>query len=268
MTDKKKKMSTIGGAKDEVNEEEKQKKESSLNFLDEKDVFKIVLSQMQSQLVQLKEQEISIIKGKALALLEGEEKERVRVSREIHDGIGQMLTAIKLAANFIQGQDELKQELKKMIDDTISEARRVSFDLMPSVLLNFGLVSSVKILCENTEKYAGICVNQSYDDSIILTTISFEKAVTLYRLIQEALNNIFKHANAKKITIKIENHMQCIHVLIEDDGVGFDVDHKTKEATTSKGLSSMHQRAELSGGTFTIESKEGIGTIIKIAIPI
>ena len=249
MTDKNKIMSTILGEEDGVNEEEAQKRESSLNFLDEKDVFKIVLSQMQSQLVQLKEQEISILKGKALALLEGEEKERVRVSREIHDGIGQMLTAIKLVANFIQGQDELKQELKKMIDDTISEARRVSFDLMPSVLLNFGLVSSVKILCENAEKYAGICVNQSYDESIILTTISFEKSVTLYRLIQEALNNILKHANAKNLIIKIENNMQCIHVLIEDDGVGraqaAEIEKDRPKNHRSTGLANIRNRLEL-----------------------
>jgi len=241
--------------------------ESPLSFLDEKDVFKILLSQMQNQLVQLKEQEVAIVKGNAMALLEGEEKERGRVSREIHDGIGQMLTAIKLVANSIKGQDELKSELKGMIDDTISEARRISFNLMPSVLLNFGLIPSVKILCENAEKYAGLKVHQSYSEDLLTINIPFEKAVTLYRLIQEALNNILKHANAKNIFIKIGNNLQTINVWIEDDGEGFETNSKDK-INTGKGLSSMSQRAELNGGKCTIESSFGKGTKIDIVIPL
>jgi two-component system NarL family sensor kinase len=240
----------------------------SVNFLEEKDVFKILLSQMQNQLVQIKEQEIAIIKEKTLALLEGEEKERVRISSEIHDGIGQMLTAIKLVANSIKGQDELKVELKKMIDDTISEARRVSFNLMPSVLLNFGLVPSVKILCENAEKYAGLKINQSFSEDEALKNISFEKAVILYRLIQEALNNILKHANAKNIFMQIENNAQLINVLIEDDGEGFEMSKSKNTINTGKGLSNMYQRAELSGGKCSIESRPGKGTKINFVIPL
>lgn len=240
---------------------------SSLNFLDEKDVFKILLSQMQSQLVQLKEQEIAIVKGNAQALLEGEEKERGRVSREIHDGIGQMLTAIKLAVNAIKDQEELKLELKGMIDDTISEIRRISFNLMPSVLLNFGLIPSVKILCENAERYGGLKVNQSYNEGVLISTISFEKAVTLYRIIQEALNNSLKHANAKNIFIQIEEKQQCINAFISDDGDGFEISSKDK-TNVGKGLSSMSQRAEINGGKYTIESGLGKGTKIEIIIPL
>jgi two-component system NarL family sensor kinase len=239
---------------------------SSLNFLDEKDVFKILLNQMQSQLVLLKEQEISIVKGNALALIEGEEKERGRVSREIHDGIGQMLTAIKLAVNAIKDQEELKVELKAMIDDTISEIRRISFNLMPSVLLNFGLIPSVKILCENAERYGGLKVNQTYSEDILIANISFEKATTLYRIIQEALNNILKHANAKNVFIRIEEKSQGIIVSIIDDGDGFQTIAKDT-ISLGKGLSSMSQRAEISGGKCTIESETGKGTKIDIMIP-
>ncbi len=242
--------------------------EVSVNFLEEKDVFKILLSQMQNQLVQLKEQEIALMKEKTAALLEGQEKERGRISREIHDGLGQMLTAIKLVLNSIKGQDELKIELKKMIDDTISEARRISFNLMPSVLLNFGLIPSVKILCENTDKYGEIKVKQSFEETEALGNISFDKAVNIYRLIQEALNNILKHANAKNIFIKISNNSQHITVLIEDDGEGFVINKKERKINTGKGLSSMYQRAELNGGKCTIDSKPGKGTKINIVIPL
>lgn len=242
--------------------------EMQVNFLEEKDVFKILLSQMQNQLVQIKEQEIALMKEKTAALLEGQEKERGRISREIHDGLGQMLTAIKLVLNSIKGQDELKIELKKMVDDTISEARRISFNLMPSVLLNFGLIPSVKILCENTEKYGGIKVHQSLEEDESVSEISFDKAVNLYRLIQEALNNILKHANAKNIFIKIENNEQQIDVLIEDDGDGFDMNNSEGKINTGKGLSSMYQRAELNGGKCTIDSKPGKGTKINIIIPL
>ncbi len=242
--------------------------EMSVNFLEEEDVFKLLLSQMQNQLVQIKEQEISLMKEKTAALLEGQEKERGRISREIHDGIGQMLTAVKLVLNSIKGQDELKIELKKMVDDTISEARRISFNLMPSVLLNFGLIPSVKILCENTEKYGNLKINQSLEENESLSEISFDKAVNLYRLIQEALNNILKHANAKNIFIKIENNSQLINVSIEDDGDGFETTSTEGKINTGKGLSSMYQRAELSDGKCTIDSKPGKGTKIHIVIPL
>lgn len=242
--------------------------EVSVNFLEEKDVFKILLSQMQNQLVQLKEQEIALMKEKTAALLEGQEKERGRISREIHDGLGQMLTAVKLVLNSIKGQDELKIELKKMIDDTISEARRISFNLMPSVLVNFGWIPSVKILCENTEKYGAIKVNYSIEEDESLNKISFDKAVNLYRLVQEAFNNILKHANAKNIFVKIENNSQLINVLIEDDGDGFEINKNEGKINTGKGLSSMYQRAELNGGKCTIDSKPGKGTKINIIIPL
>jgi two-component system, NarL family, sensor kinase len=242
--------------------------EVSVNFLEEKDVFKILLSQMQNQLVQIKEQEIALMKEKTAALLEGQEKERGRISREIHDGLGQMLTAVKLVLNSIKGQDELKVELKGMIDDTISEARRISFNLMPSVLVNFGWIPSVKILCENTEKYGGPKVNYSIEEDDALNNISFDKAVNLYRLTQEALNNILKHANAKNIFIKIENNSQLINVLIEDDGDGFEMNNSEGKINTGKGLSSMYQRAELNGGKCTIDSKPGKGTKINIIIPL
>ncbi len=242
--------------------------EVSVNFLEEKDVFKILLSQMQNQLVQIKEQEMAIMKEKTAALLDGQEKERGRISREIHDGIGQMLTAVKLVLNSIKGQDELKIELKKMVDDTISEARRISFNLMPSVLVNFGWIPSVKILCENTEKYGGPKINYSIEEDESLNNISFDKAVNLYRLIQEALNNILKHANAKNIFIKIENNSQLINVSVEDDGDGFEISNSEGKINTGKGLSSMYQRAELNGGKCTIESKPGKGTKINIVIPL
>jgi signal transduction histidine kinase len=242
--------------------------EVSMNFLEEKDVFKILLSQMQNQLVQIKEQEIAIMREKTAALLEGQEKERGRISREIHDGLGQMLTAVKLVLNSIKGQDELKIELKKMVDDTISEARRISFNLMPSVLVNFGWIPSVKILCENTEKYGGAKVNLSIEEDESLNNISFDKAANLYRLVQEAFNNILKHANAKNIFVQIGNNAQLINVLIEDDGEGFEMNNTDGRINTGKGLSSMYQRAELNGGKCTIESKPGKGTKINIIIPL
>ncbi len=179
-----------------------------------------------------------------------------------------MLTAVKLVLNSIKGQDELKIELKKMVDDTISEARRISFNLMPSVLVNFGWIPSVKILCENTEKYGGLKINYSIEEDESLNNISFDKAVNLYRLIQEALNNILKHANAKNIFIKIENNAQLINVSIEDDGDGFEMNRSEGKINTGKGLSSMYQRAELNGGKCTIDSKPGKGTKINIVIPL
>jgi two-component system NarL family sensor kinase len=240
----------------------------AVNFIEEKDVFRLLLNQMQHQLVQIKEQEIAIIKEKTSSLLQGEERERERISKELHDGIGQMLTAIKLMSNAIKGQDDVKIELKKMIDETIAETRRISFNLMPSVLLNFGLIPSVKILCENAEKYSMLKINHSLTESELINNITFEKKVTLYRLIQEAINNILKHANASNVFIKIENDIHNIFVQIQDNGNGFEIDKAKKKVNGGKGLSNMFQRAELCGGICTIDSQLGTGTNVNITIPL
>ena len=247
--------------------EEKGATKKDLTFFDENDVLNILLRKMQVQYTQLKEQEIAIVKGKALALIEGEDRERTRVSREIHDSIGQMLTAIKLATNQIQGQDELKSDIKNMINETISEVRRISFDLMPSVLINLGLISSVKILCENIEKYGNISVVQLYDDEISSTIMSLEKSIPIYRIIQESFNNILKYSKAKNVLIKIEKKINYISVSIKDDGIGF-LEKDFTNLKKGKGLINMKQRAELCNGKFKIESSPKNGTEIEFTIPI
>lgn len=247
--------------------EEKSVNKEDLTFFDENDVLNILLRKMQIQYTQLKEQEIALVKAKALALIKGEDKERSRVSQEIHDSIGQMLTAIKLATNQIQGQDELKSDIKNMINDTISEVRRISFDLMPSGLTNLGLISSVKILCQNTEKYGNITIIQSYGGDFSSISVSLEKSIPIYRIIQESFNNILKHSKAKNVLIKMENKINHINVSIFDDGLGF-IEKDITNTSKGKGLINMKQRAELCDGKFTLESSPNKGTKIEFTIPI
>ena len=116
-------------------------------------------------------------------------------------------------------------------------------------------------------KYGCVNVDQYYDETILSTTIPLEKSITLYRIIQEAFNNILKHAKAKNIIIKIENNLNNINVLIIDDGIGFII-NKNTNSNKGKGLYNMLQRSELSGGQFFLESNYNKGTRIKVIIPI
>jgi len=201
---------------------------------------------------------------KLAAQIEGAESERARVSRELHDGLGQMLNVVKMTAKSLEGEPAVKKKLVELIDASIDESHKVSENLMPSKLQIFDLKSSLEDLCE------------TYDSAILKVdfTTNLKEGeldkikINIYRIVQEALNNIQKHANAKLVSIQLYKKQRQIMLTIEDDGIGFDLKKVQENAAKNKnhGLINMIDRVKSMGGEIDIDSDKRLGTNIIIHI--
>jgi PAS domain S-box-containing protein len=204
-------------------------------------------------------------------LLAAQENERKRISQELHDSIGQVLTAAKFSLERKISQMNRKQapagilleDVIAMLQNAIEESRRISMDLWPSILEDLGILPSINWFCRNFEKiYAGIRIEKQF--AIQENEIPASRKIVIYRVLQEALNNIAKHSQADHVRLALSKNQSVIEFLIEDNGKGFD------RVTYYKGLglSSMRERVEFSGGAFRVESNPGSGTTIHANWPI
>jgi signal transduction histidine kinase len=206
-------------------------------------------------------------------LLNAQEEERKRIALELHDSIGQNLTAIKYRVeNAIKemGQNKAFNAAKELepvilvVQGAIEEVRTISMNLRPSILDDLGILATISWVCREIESiYSGIRIEKEINmeerdvpDSLKIIT---------YRLMQEALNNIVKHSWASLINLSLERTDGRIELTIKDNGVGFDVERMLSEDRSKRGLglSSMKERTELSGGSFSIKSKKGEGTTVR-----
>jgi two-component system sensor histidine kinase DegS len=195
--------------------------------------------------------------------------ERQRLSRELHDGIGQLLIAIKLRLEGLLYQDarEIKnsiQELKKYFDTIIDEVRRISNNLMPSVLEAFGIAIAFRNLFADTEELSGLRIQfvskGSFED------LDKKTKTYVYRLTQEALSNIVKHAEAGEVHVTLVREYETLTLVIRDNGKGFSLENAGKEG--GNGIHNMRERASLLQGSIDIKSVPGKGTIITVIVPI
>lgn len=209
-------------------------------------------------------------KTRSGSLLEGQEEERRRLARELHDGIGQMLTGLKLhteqlgSAPFTEKQRRTYDELRRLLHETIDSTRTVAYNLMPSVLSDFGVAAALRLLAEQTAKSSGIAVEFSGTEPLRLDD-SVETG--LYRIAQEALHNAVKHAGAGRIVLGLERKHGAVLLTIEDDGRGFDARRKRGKSLGS-GLRNMRTRAELLDGSLKISSEPDRGTRVLVKLPV
>ncbi|MDR1381995.1 MAG: PAS domain-containing sensor histidine kinase [Tannerella sp.] len=202
------------------------------------------------------------------SMLAGEERERKRLAAEIHDNIGQMLTALKMRFEFLP-QNREYAEIKNIIASIVNETRKVCTELQPSVLIDFGLKAAINDLLKTIRSSTNIHVH--LEDSMEDHILPKNKEIAVYRIIQEATNNIIKHARAGNMRIKLESDAENICTHIEDDGKGFDMDmdklYKKDTYKKTYGLISMKERAEFLNADFEIKSRKGKGTVIRLTIP-
>ncbi|MEX2485773.1 MAG: ATP-binding protein [Brumimicrobium sp.] len=203
-----------------------------------------------------KQQQLDLVKNKQQksilqAIREGEKKERVRVSSELHDGLSAELTALRIALENTEG---INDQTLKLVKNAHLITRRISHNLSPLLLEEKGLVEAIRYFTE---------LNQNDKNKIAFFTniknqlnLNVNDASILYRCTQEIIQNAIKHANAKFIHVQIVQEQNRITISVEDDGVGFD----TKAKTDSIGLSSIKERINLIGGDFEIESQEKEGS--------
>jgi PAS domain S-box-containing protein len=240
---------------------------------------------------ELLQQEINERKQTELALLESErklrlissqllssqEEERRRIARELHDSIGQSLAAIKFnVENFIEeiGKDQggrLANSLERIVpvvQNAMEEARRIYTGLRPSMLDDLGIVATISWFCrEFLRTYASICIELQTD--IEEEQIPEPLKIVIFRIVQEALNNIARHSRAELVNLSLVGQDGLIELVIEDNGIGFDLESALARSYHEKGLgiAGMKERTELSGGVFDIESFIDEGTTILASWP-
>jgi len=204
------------------------------------------------------------------AMLEGQESERIRIAKDLHDGLGGLLSTVK--AHFAKVQSEIKKIEKiqiynkatGMIDEACDEVRRVSHNLMPGILRLSGLVAAVHQIVNNLEDTHDFKVD--YEVSSMEVALSESQEIFIYRVIQELTNNIIKHSGAKSILIQMIGSSTSIQLVVEDDGVGFDLNAPIEKY--GLGLKSVASRVNFLNGDIDIRTNINEGTSITINIPI
>ena len=208
-------------------------------------------------------------------LMAAQEKERKRISRELHDELGQSLTIIKMRLRFIQenlmsDQIVLKEECENStlyINQVIENMRRLSQDLSPAVLEDLGLTVALRWVIGNFIKNGNILITQ--DIMNIDQLLPVDSQIILYRILQETLTNIGKHSGAAHVSVVVREQDGGINFSVEDDGKGFEMEPSLAERTTPAGLGlkTVDERVRMLGGTLSIWSRKGKGTRIAFRIP-
>ncbi|NOS54970.1 MAG: response regulator [Cyclobacteriaceae bacterium] len=200
---------------------------------------------------------------KKMAQLEGEEKERSRIAKDLHDGLGQMLNAIKMNAQ-MNFAGEAASQLFMQLDETIEECVRISENLSPAKLLHFDLATCLQSLCEGV---AATSAKVHFKKHGEILSLMQNKKVHLYRIAQEALSNAIKHAKATTITIQLSQTDHYVDLTIEDDGQGLGLSNSNL-FDKGNGLNNMKSRAEIMVGNFVMESRPGDGVLINVNVPL
>ena len=217
----------------------------------------------------LKQEEEQKIKSKSI--IEGQEVERKRMAIEVHDGLGQMLTALKFTCEAVEPTSDRQQEIlgnmKQLLQDVMIETRRISSDLLPTVLNDFGLVSGIKEMLTNVTRLTETSIVLK-DESNLTSRLSNEKEIAVYRIVQEAINNSMKHSEASETVVKLFSDAEFLYVSISDDGVGMESQKGIGGNKSGNGLRNMRERARLVDGNIYINSSMKKGTQVFLEIPI
>lgn len=208
-------------------------------------------------------------------LMDAQEKERKRIAGELHDSLGASLSAIKFKVEDLlqKGHGQVVEEsvktAVKMIGECVADVRRIQMDLRPPMLDDVGVSAALKWYCRQ--------FNTTYSNIHIETHLGIQEnevpdtlKTTIYRVSQEALNNVAKHSKATNVTLSLQKANGMLELTIQDDGQGFNMEDVLSRHSSKNGLglTSMRERVELSDGSFSIESRIDKGTIIRVSWPL
>jgi signal transduction histidine kinase len=203
---------------------------------------------------------------------DAKEQERLHIAREVHDEIGSLLTAIRIDLSWLiqhlpEGDRLLTgkaRTIEELVNKAISSANNLAHSLRPGVLDHFGFIAAIEVEAQEFSKRSGISCTliTSQEDILLPATLS----ITLFRIFQEALNNILKHAKAKNAQIEIVKGTDHLELIISDDGVG--ISDTARNKPRSFGLRGIHERVAYLGGTVKIASSANSGTQIAIFVPL
>jgi PAS domain S-box-containing protein len=205
------------------------------------------------------------------AVIKAEEQERERISREIHDGIGPLLSTIKLYVNELESGDlepdeksGMLKQTNELINEAISDTRAVSNNLSPHLIMDFGLVKAVEAFCKkvNLAQKTRILFENSLGDVRFDQTLE----IVLYRVITELINNTLKHARASKIEISLEIIDDKLQLTYLDDGIGFDKNKVMEAGGGGMGLKNIGSRLRSVNGNYRLHSRPGAGMLVVVEI--
>lgn len=227
----------------------------------------------QAQRIQelIKEKEMNAIN----AVIEGQEEERKRIAQDLHDNLGSKLSLVKIHYKSVEDElegldDETKTQYEKanqLLNEACKSVREISHNMLSGTLSNFGLIPALKELKQTIES----AYNKQHEQKLIIELTSHKlddrlentMEIEIYRIIQELLNNIIKHAKATQVNIQLLKRDNVINILVEDDGIGFDASHKHE----GFGLKTVQSRVAKMNGHCSVDSGKGNGTTITIDIP-
>ena len=208
-------------------------------------------------------------------LLDSHEEENKRIGNELHDGIAQTLSSIKFwaeAAQLQMGREDFMEACKSLdtvvsqLQGAVQEIRSISKNLRPTILDDLGILPTISWLCQDFQNLHPLIGIESHVQ-LEERDVSDDLKTVVFRVLQEALNNIGKHSQADQVVIGLKRTDGRVDLIITDNGMGFDVPDalSTKKHVRGLGLASMKERTELSSGSFSIESREGAGTTVRAA---
>ena len=207
------------------------------------------------------------------SLLEGQEAERRRLSQEIHDSLGPLLSTIRLNVESINSNENLDpathqrlNTVQELVNEVTQDMRDISHALMPSAIIDFGLVTALENLCKKANDTKNIKID--FFSKNINTRLAENIELGLYRIGQELLNNALKYSKAKTIQVQLIRHTENLVLTVEDDGVGFDLKNITHKKDRGIGLRNIETRVALLNGIFDIETSPDNGVFSTIEIPI
>jgi two-component system, NarL family, sensor histidine kinase DegS len=222
------------------------------------------------------EKKINQQKFRSVLILEGQEEERKRLAMDIHDGIGQMLTSLKFqieSIDFSKKTDEMQvklYEIQQLITQVIKEVRRVTFNLKPTVLTDYGLQAALNVFVREIAKLSDIEITYVSDaDPAIRLPQKIEN--NIFRIIQEAINNAIKYSGATRIEVSLHPTENFIVITVKDNGKGFDeklVEKRSVNIESGRGFFNMYERTEYVNGSLDVKSELGKGTTIVLTIPV
>jgi signal transduction histidine kinase len=205
------------------------------------------------------------------AVIEAEENERARIARELHDGIGQHLSAVKLNLSNLESLLHLKNEDEKklmsnalnIIDDSVKEVRHVSHSMIPGALMQAGLEPALRDFLNRLQVPGKLTID--FEAHGLGSQLESTTEIILFRVVQEAVNNVLKHAQASLVNIQLIQHENELVLMVEDNGIGFNQGELKKEGI---GLKNIRSRIAYLNGTLNIDSQPNNGTTITIEIPL
>ncbi len=221
------------------------------------------------------EKKINQQKFRSVLILEGQEEERKRLAMDIHDGIGQLLTSLKFQIESIDLKNDTEssrkfKEIQQLIVEVIREVRRVTFDLKPTVLGDYGLNAGLNVFIREIGKLTNIELNYVVDGEIT-HRLPQKTENNIFRIVQEAINNAIKYSYTRSIEVKLSQTEKDIVISVKDEGNGFDeklVEARSVNIDSGRGFFNMYERTEYINGHLDIRSAPGQGTIVTLTVPV